>query len=413
MKKLNFAVCLIALLSYFPAILSYYRIFYVLVFFAFCIAMSLIRIGHTVRREAFRSACYLLGFFAYLALTAIWAPFPERTLTSVAIDLIFILVWAIFFMLELAYKEEEIARTFVYVPYVVAATFIYLIARFGALRPFDEESVTEIGATANLCGQWLVMSLPFIYWLIRRGDRRRYVELCLTLFLIAVAQSRTAYLLVVFLVLAEAFVYGKNLRHFLAECAKFAAILALLVAAAWFLPATKPLVVDGIQRVVIMQGDDDTGFDIERKAMFLVGWEAFSENPWLGIGYHNLGERIGEVFSREIESHNILLTLFAECGWPGFVLFGLLIWEFFRRTSWAKANRNVGSSGFYSACQISLIVGLATGMAFPLLEFPLFYVVLGLGFAPALHKKFSTKTVLSRIPANATSSVTFRKLTNS
>ena len=60
------------------------------------------------------------------------AQFPERTLTAVAIDLIFIVVWGLFFALELTYKEEEMARLFVCVPRVVAATFVYLLARFAA-----------------------------------------------------------------------------------------------------------------------------------------------------------------------------------------------------------------------------------------------------------------------------------------
>ncbi len=385
-KKGIFAIVVIALLSYFPAILSFLRIFYILIFLAFCVFLYTLRFGSKAKREASRSSRYILAFFAYLALTAIWAQFPERTLTAVAIDLIYLLVWGLFFALELTYREEEIARLFAWVPWVVAATFVYLLARFGALRPFDEDSTAEIGATANICGQWLVMSLPFIYWLIRRGDKRRYVELCLTLFLIAVAQSRTAYVLVVFLVVAEAYVAGKNFRQFIREGVKFAVILVLLVTSAWVLPATRPLVADGLQRVALTHSDDDTDYDIERRAMLLVGWEAFTERPWLGIGYHNLGERIGEVFSREIESHNILLTLIAECGWPALILFCLLIGEFFRRTGWAKARRPIESRGFYSACQISLIAGLITGMTFPLLELPLFYVVLGLGYASAFHR---------------------------
>jgi hypothetical protein len=400
-KQGIFAIVVIALLSYFPAILSYLRIFYILIFLVFCAFLYALRFGSKAKREALRSSRYILAFFAYLALTAIWAQFPDRTLTAVAIDSIYLLVWGLFFALELTYQEEEIARLFVYVPWVVAATFVYLLARFGALRPFDQDSTAEIGATANICGQWLVMSLPFIYWLIRRGDKRRYMELCLTLFLIVVAQSRTAYLLVLFLVAAEAYVAGKNFRQFIVEAVKFAVILVLLVASAWVLPATRPLVADGFQRVALTHSDDDQDYDIERRAMLLVGWEAFSERPWLGIGYHNLGERIGEVFSREIESHNILLTLIAECGWPALILFCLLIREFFRRTGWAKASRAVESQGFYSACQISLLAGLITGMAFPLLELPPFYVVLGLGYASAFHRRAPAQVLSSSAGMNA------------
>ena len=185
------------------------------------------------------------------------------------------------------------------------------------------------------------------------------------------------------------------------ESVKFAVILVLLVASAWFLPATRPLVTDGFQRVALTNSDDETGYDIERQAMLLVGWEAFTERPWLGIGYHNLGERIGEVFSREIESHNILLTLIAECGWPALILFCLLIGEFFRRTSWARAHRAIESRGFYAACQIVSIAGLLTGMAFPLLELPVFYVVLGIGYASAFPRRESARVLISHAPLNA------------
>ena len=401
-KEFSFAIVVIALLSYFPAILSYYRIFYISIFLVCCVVLSFARLRYIAKREMSRSSRYLVGFFAYLALTAVWAQFPNRTLTSVAVDLIFILVWGLFFVLELTYKEADIARIFLYVPYAVAATFVYLLARFGALRPFDETSAAEIGATANLCGQWLVISLPFIYWLIRRGEKRRYLELCLALFLIAIAQSRTAYLLVLFFLTAEAFLYAKGARHFVAEGAQFAGVLLLLLVLAWSVPVTRPLMVDGLQRVVTTQTDDYTDVDVEREVMLLVGWESFTENPWLGIGYHNLGERIGEVFPREIESHNIFITLISECGWPGFVLFCLLIWEFFRRTKWARVNGTIESGGFYAACQVSVIAALLTGMTLPLLEFPLFYAVLGLGYASTVKMRLPAGEVLSHTTLNAT-----------
>jgi O-Antigen ligase len=394
-------VLVFALLSYFPAILSYYRIFYILISLVCCIVLYSTQLRDTAKRQMFLSSRYVVGFFAYLALTAVWAQFPGRTLGSVAIDLIFVLIWGLFFVLELTYKEEELARIFIYVPYAVAVTFVYLLAKYGALRPFDEASAEEIGATANLCGQWLVISLPFIYWLIRRGDKRRYLELCLTLFLIAIAQSRTAYLLALFFFAAETFLYGKGARHFFVEGAKLAAVLVFLLTAAWSLPVTRPLVVDGLERVVTIKTDDNMDVDVEREVMFLAGWEAFTEHPWLGIGYHNLGERIGEIFPREIESHNIFVTLISECGWPGFIFFCLLLFEFFKRTKWARVNRPVESRGFYIACQVSLISALLSGMALPLLEFPLFYAVLGLGYA-STAKKMTAETTLSQNTSNAT-----------
>lgn len=401
-KNASFVIIAIALLSYFPAILSFYRIFYILIASSFCILFSFVRLGRIGKKEVLRSARYLMVFIGYLALTAIWAQYPNRTLAAVAVDLIFVLVWGIFVLMEVMYREEEIARIFVYVPYVVAGTFAYLLLRFGALRPFDELSADQIGATANLCGQWLAVSLPFIYWLIRRGDKRRYFELCLALFLIAIAQSRAAYLLVLFFFVAEAIIYGKSAKLFFLESAKFAAVLVLLLALAWTLPVTKVLVIDGLERAVTTQTDYNTDVDIEREEMFLMGWESFREHPLLGIGYHNLGELIGEDFSREIESHNLVITLVAECGWPGLILFCWMILEFFKRTRRARKMLDTETGSFYAACQISLIAALLTGMAFPLLEFPLFYAVLGLGYASTVTSRNSAATVFSNSSLSST-----------
>ena len=90
-----------------------------------------------------------------------------------------------------------------------------------------------------------------------------------------------------------------------------------------------------------------------------------------------------------------MLTLVAECGWPGFIVFCMMIWEFFKRTTRVRKMLDAETGGFYMACQISLVAALLTGMAFPLLEFPLFYAVLGLGYASTVTSRNSTATAFS------------------
>jgi O-antigen ligase len=381
MKKVHFVIAVIALLSYFPAILSYYRIYYALIVVVFCCSLWLSSLGYIQRRGVSQNAYHLLAFFIYLGLTAVWADVPKRTLEGVAIDSIFLLVWAISFLLQRNYKEKEIARIFLCVPYVVAATFIYLMMTFGALRPYDEQSTGTLGATANLCAQWLVVALPFIYWFSRQGDKRRYRELFLTLFLIAIAESRTGYILAVLCLLTEGYLYGKSARRFVLETLKLVLVLLLLVGLAWWLPPTRPLVEGGFDRAVVRETSNGAEYDVERLWMFQEGWQSFIDHPLLGIGYENLGERVAAAHGYEIVSHNILITLIAESGWPGFLLFVGLIVEFCRRTGWGIAGGEEGTGAFYIACRISMVIALLTGMAYPLLEFPLFYVVLGIGCA--------------------------------
>jgi hypothetical protein len=83
LRQFTFMVAVVAVSSYFPAILSYYRIFYVAIVVSFIFILSAVKLPSSARRAAWRSARCLLVFFAYLACTSLWAQFPGRTLENV------------------------------------------------------------------------------------------------------------------------------------------------------------------------------------------------------------------------------------------------------------------------------------------------------------------------------------------
>jgi len=107
---------------------------------------------------------------------------------------------------------------------------------------------------------------------------------------------------------------------------------------------------------------------------------------------------VEDAYGVKIVSHNILITLIAEAGWPGFILFVWMMWTFFKRTTAAMATRGQKNRGFYQACIISMVVTLAAGMAHPLLGFPMFYVVLGLGYAAAGERATAVAPIMSHRP---------------
>jgi O-antigen ligase len=398
LRRLNYRAALIALLSYFAAILSYYRIFYIAVALAFCLSLYFVWTGAMKNPGLSRHARPLLIFYAYLGITALWAEYPGHTLTTVAIFSIFLVLWALFFLLQWNYDEYEVIQLFRCVPYVVAITYIYLGLRFGGIRPYDLDTANSIGATANSGALWLVASLPFILCLVRRGDKRARLELILACFLIVVSESRAGYLLAVFCFVADVYLHRASLRRFGADLMKYAIFVLLLVGFAWFLPVTRPLIEDGFSRALMTSTQDEAAADIERVAMFQVGWESFREHPLWGIGYDNVGPLVEDAYGVNIVSHNILITLIAEAGWPGFILFVWVMWTFFKRTTAALANRGDKNRGFYRACIISMVATLAAGMAHPLLGFPMFYVVLGVGYAAAGERSPAVAPIVSRHP---------------
>jgi O-antigen ligase len=381
LRRLNYRAASIALLSYFAAILTYYRIFYILVALAFCLSLYFVWAGLMKNPGLSREGRPLLAFFAYLGITAFWAEYPGQTLTTVAVFSIFLVLWALFFLLQWNYDEFEVIQLFRYVPYVVAITYIYLGLRFGGIRPYDLDTADSIGATANSGALWLIASLPFILCLVRRGDKRARWELILACFLIVVSESRAGYLLAVSCFVADLYLHRGSLHRFGADMLKYAMLVLALVVFTWCLPVTRPLIEDGFSRAVLTSTEDEAAADIERVAMFQVGWESFRAHPLLGIGYDNVGPLVEDAYGVNIVSHNLLVTLIAEAGWPGFILFVWVMWTFFKKTMAAMATRGEKNRGFYQACIVSMVVTLAAGMAHPLLGFPMFYVVLGMGYA--------------------------------
>jgi O-Antigen ligase len=178
-------------------------------------------------------------------------------------------------------------------------------------------------------------------------------------------------------------------------------VLVAVLALALFLPATRQLVQEGYNRTIARESADDEYLDLERILMFQQGWESFTQHPLLGIGYDNLGERVADTYGYEVVSHNILITLITESGWPGFILFVLLIREFLRRTGRAETCDEQRTKGFYTACKFSMIVALLSGMAYPLLQFPLFYFLLGLGYAATGKQRDPAQLAVSPLPRPA------------
>jgi O-antigen ligase len=214
--------------------------------------------------------------------------------------------------------------------------------------------------------------------------------------------------LAVFCLVAHGVVYARKISHYFVGALKGLTIALAGFAIAYCLPLTRNLVTEGVQRIFANEVVANTGnavdsgeavVDLERAWTFEQGWEAFIEHPVLGIGYNNIGKRVEENYGAPVVSHNILLTLIAESGWPAFVIFIVLISGFFKRVWWARRNREETDRGFHTACMISMMAALLSAMAHPLLGFPLFYVILGFGHA-AMRDRSALAQIshLTRVP---------------
>lgn len=387
------AAIYIALLSYFPAIVSRYKIYYITVFLISCwmwmlTSRSLMPHGGLIRKGLGADSIWLVIFYLYLTTSAIWALYPSFTLKSMAVNSIFLLVWFLAYVLATNYSAIVVANTFKALTLLILGIFLYLIIRFGTIRPYDQETMKSFGLTGNAAGLWLAISLPFLLWLVLK--KARFAKSCVVLAvaLVFISQSRAAYLIMLFCFLMYSMVTARRKLQYVWRLMVAAAALLGIVSVTYALPFTRNIVETGIERLLVNDEPINRGadpgslaaeVDVERLWMFEQGWEGFSTHPIRGVGYNNITVMTEDAYGYSVTSHNILLTLIAECGIPGLLIFATLMASFFRRIC---RNRRKGSTDreFWLAMTVAMVAALLSGMMHPLLGLPLFYMLLGFGY---------------------------------
>jgi O-antigen ligase len=170
---------------------------------------------------------------------------------------------------------------------------------------------------------------------------------------------------------------------------------ALLLLAGFALSLAIPAVRDAVgavfERILliasIQQNPADAVQETERLTMYLEGWNAFIAHPVLGIGYQSLAQLTLARDGNEVSSHNLLLTLIAEAGWPAFAIFVGLMAAYFRRLNkGVSGNVTETDRDVLTAMRLSMIGLLVGSMFHQLIAFHLFYALLGAAFGLSVRK---------------------------
>ncbi|GMW06405.1 MAG: hypothetical protein AMXMBFR8_12020 [Nevskiales bacterium] len=385
-------LAIIALPSvYFLAIVTQYRWYFL------CVAAVVIA---GIAREwwtfvSWRSSRRLiipqLLFLLALSMSAWWAFDPMVTLTGLGLPLVFtLLFWSV---AGWAQEQPLLRQTtpLLVMVWAIGAVYAYVFLRFGTLKPIDEEVASTFGAGSNAGAMHLVAAAPLLLWRARVGqDSLSWLTVALAAALIIVSGTRAAFL-VAPLVTAAALVMFNASRKF-----RLTAMLraALIVAGASALAAATPAGQTTIGRleisatILLDSGSllDPREADYERALTYVEGLRAFQEHPYTGIGYQNMRVWLDDRYGVNSSSHNLVVTLLAEAGWPATVAFGALIFSFFstlRRGCLIDPRRQARE--YYVAVAIAMTGVLLLSMFHQLLDFQMFYFLLGIATAaPAL-----------------------------
>jgi len=361
-----------------------------------------------------------IGLFnAYLPLTALWALVPEQALVAGVIHFIAVPVWMIAYVAARQGGIKRLSKLAVALPYLVAAMFIWTYTQHGTLRPgLMGAAYDEIGSIAAR-GMWFTcVPIPLIMWrLIYRRSPGAAAALVLCVGTALWAESRAGIVWTVVLTVATAVALAPSGKIMLRRVAYMAVGGAVLAGGVMVTPALQAPLADRTQRL------RDTVFDLdsiaeapqfrarqvearkrrvnegvahqdqvdhtatpapddyERKLMYFEGYQSFLRHPVRGIGYQNLREATDEAYGIGVVSHSLVITLLAELGIPGTVLFAVLIGGYFHRLRIARARAELEATRmFIRACGLAMLACLLLSMTQPMLASPMYFALLGAGY---------------------------------
>jgi hypothetical protein len=388
-KRSLFEVAVVvALASYFVASLSFLKIYYVAVALVAALALVLCFTGATrVPVQVLRDAGRLVLVFALFLASAFWADDDFAVIYGVAIDSIYLLVWFITYVwIRQAGRPAALAFA---LPVMIAAVYVYVYTRFGALRALEVDSYQHVGALANAGAITSALCIPFLFVEMSRDRRLAVAVLLVTGVVVLISGSRIAVLIAGAFAAWGILTTSRDLTAAVRNLALAVGATVVLVGAVAATEAGSEHFASFIDRLFATQfiplGDEsNVPAELERSIMYREAWEAFMTNPASGIGYQNLGSLIESKHGFPVVSHNLLITLLVEGNLVVAVAFGWLIARFF--AGLARARRETTDpDGAHLARATGVAMGgvLLVGLFHPIISSPLFYIVLGIGNAIA------------------------------
>jgi O-antigen ligase len=379
------SVCLIAVfLAYYVGLFSYFRIFYLAALGA--LAVTLITPFYQQSVSLSVAACLLAitSLFAYFGLTALWSLYPSHTLQMVALESINIAILATTLFWASNASSVDVANLFRWLPRIVLLAYVYMLFRYGMVRGANAVESRAIAAISSGGALTAAVAIPFIMAAAMRYSRIAMIDLLIAVLVLVLSESRTGYLLGVLMLFASVSAYAdrshKRIRRFVLVTA------ALLVAFGLSLtiPAIREAIGSVLERILliilIQQNPASAVEEAERLTMYLAGWNAFLEHPVLGIGYQSLAPLTFDRYGNEYSSHNLLLTLVAEAGWPALFLFLVLMAAYFKRLRKLNAVATEPDRDVIAALRMSMVGLLIGSMFHQLIPFHFFHVLLGATF---------------------------------
>lgn len=418
--RAHYVTCLVIVLVAYSAyvVAQKYKLYYF--GWAACVAITAgLAFTQSIRvpraRGAFRS---LAVFYAYLALTIIWAYSPARTLYYLAGDLLMPTAFVLGLIWAQNTDKEDLG---LYFEAMVLANLVVIGYSLLSVGDVIDEAYYAI---RSWYGFAFATAIPFLVW--RSSIRRSVVARVLLLLcvgLLAVLGSRTGLLALPLLMLGSFLVVWRvSPRRTLAWFGGFLIASSVTLSIAIQVPSVEATFKEALSRFssqnlsldissnVEEELSSQEAVDIDRRLQAFTALQSFVESPVLGRGYMSTAAKTEDLYGREISAHGLPFTLLGETGLVGTVLFLLVLRSYFRRLLQLKRlAATPAERGYYLITLLTMGGMLFFGMTQQLHQNPAFFVTLAWAYglrpspapAPTSRRQSPSSTLAPAVGAPA------------
>lgn len=398
--KIYYWACAAILWTYmFVTITNLYKSWYITTACVLILTVLLLMAGGFKTRGLIRSTSYILIYYLYLLLTAIWAEYAGITIWYVATESIYIIIFSLFYLLSLNFGPDRIIDFFVYLvpPSIIIVLMTYII---------DPE--------ASRLGNNVLVLLPFIFLfcafrLIQLLHIRYVVFVTACLLMLVIGMSRTPLLIAGLGLSIMLVMIRKRWRALCKIGAAFFIIGVIVTITVIVVPQLRLYAANTIMRTTykdVVVGDQVIEAEMPDVVRWKIFFDAFSlyKSHWLfGMGYMNFMPWYGDMYDFRFENirgketvgmslHNTFQTWALEGGLPCLGIVGLLLWKYFSiLRKQIRQSKNYMEKLYYKLFVIGMACLIISGMFHQIHQAPVFFILLGIVYA--FDNKYRDSTV--------------------
>jgi hypothetical protein len=363
-------------------------------FFLMIVALSMVLLGDLLLNrgrvwfDVKPLPAYLL--FALPVVSTAWSHYPAETLFRGLLVLSNIAIIYLALRANQFTYDNVISKAVVVVPIVMAFVFVFAFVVFGSVRAGGGEIADVVSSISNVGPAMAVICVPYLfsYLYLKKNVYIYGLSLVSSLIVVLLSESRGGIIMFLLSMLFSIMFLSRTIAGGVMVLLKVGIIAAIVVSLLVYIVDFEVAFGSIMQRFENSQLMEEHWLhepsresdDYKRALMYSEGINVIKDSPEFGIGYGVLKEYIynRNVYGIGVVSHNLIITVWGEMGFPGVVVF---LWLMVSVTSVLIVCRRTMSKDreawlLASASMTSILIAVIHAQFRPIFSNPMFPIIL-------------------------------------